>query len=446
MATRHCLGGTALLALSLTSVASMAAIDIGTADTRLSALLDREYPSLETIYRDLHAHPELGTQEHRTAGILAKQLRKAGFTVTEKVGGTGIVAVLKNGDGPTFLVRGDMDALPLEEKTGLPYASTTRAVYEDREVPVMHACGHDTHVTYLIGVARALAAMRDSWSGTAVLIGQPGEEMLQGARAMLDDGLLTRFPRPDFAFAAHVSNMPAGVVAIKAGPTSSATDSYAITFHGRGGHGSMPAATIDPIPIAARFVIEVQTVISREKDPGSLGVLTVGAINAGSAPNIIPDSAEVKVNTRAQSAEVRELLSQGAIRTAKAAAMMGNAPEPTIRHTAGAAVMMNDETMAATATEVLRPVFGEQLLFYPANAPGSSASEDFSEFPAAGIPSLFIGIGGYDPAVLAELKAKGEPAPTNHSPFFAPNPEPSIRNAVTAIVLSVIGGVRPATK
>ena len=446
MAARRGLLGTALLALSFTVTAAQAAPDLAAANARLTALLDREYPSLEAIYRDLHTHPELGMQEMRTAGILAQQLRKTGFTVTENVGGTGVVAVLKNGDGPTFLVRADMDGLPMEEKTGLPYASKARATYEGRDVPVMHACGHDTHIAYLIGVARALSDMRDSWSGTAVLIGQPAEEVLTGARAMLDDGLLTRFPRPDFGFAAHVGAAPAGVVAIKAGASSSASDSYSIIFHGRGGHGSMPAATIDPIPMAARFVTDVQTVISREKDPADFGVLTIGAINAGSAPNIIPDSAEVKVNLRSQSNEVRDLLKEGTARTARAVAAMGKAPEPTIRYLTGIGVLLNDEGMAEKARAALTPVFGEKLAYVPASEPGMSGSEDFSEYVDAGVPSIFFGIGGYDPAVLADLKAKGEPAPTNHSPFFAPLPEPSIRTAVSAIVLSVIGGVRPEGK
>lgn len=434
----------ASLAVSLLAANAQAAPDIAAANTRLKALLDRNYPALDAIYKDLHTHPELGLQEVRTAGILARELRKAGFTVTEKVGTTGVVGVLRNGDGPTILVRADMDALPLEEKTGLPYASKAHATYDGHDVPVMHACGHDTHVTYLIGVAQALAAMRDSWSGTIVLIGQPAEETLQGARAMLDDGLLKRFPRPDYAFAAHVMNQPVGVVGIKAGPATASSDSYAITFHGRGGHGSMPAATIDPIPMAARYVMDVQTVISREKDPGAFGVLTIGAMNAGSAPNIIPDTAEVKVNMRSHAPEVRALLREGTARTAKAVAEMAKAPEPTITYLSGTGALVNDPHMAEAAAAVLKPVFGKGAAFSPAGDAPISGSEDFSEFPEAGIPSLFFWIGGYDPAVLAQLKAKGEPVPTNHSPFFAPVPEPTIRNAVTAIVLSIVGGVAPA--
>ena len=446
MATKHWPLAAASSAPFSPGGVAQAAPDLTAANARLTALLDKNYPALEALYKDLHQHPELGMQEVRTAGILAQHLRKAGFTVTEKVGGTGVVAVLKNGEGPTILVRADMDALPMEEKTGLPYASKARATYEGRDVPVMHACGHDTHVAYLVGVGQALSAMRDSWSGTVVLIGQPAEEPLSGARAMLDDGLLTRFPKPDFGFAAHVSNLPTGVVAIKAGASSSASDSYSITFHGRGGHGSMPAATIDPIPIAARFITDTQTVISREKNPASFGVLTIGAINAGSAPNIIPDSAEVKVNLRSQSPEVRELLRGGTARSAKAAAAMGNAPEPTIRYLGGTGVMTNDESMAAAAVAALTPVFGKGLVLAPATANPMSGSEDYSEFVNAGVPSLFFGIGGYDAKTLADLKAKEQPVPTNHSPFFAPQPEPAIRNAVSAITLSIIGGVRPAAK
>lgn len=446
MTTKHWLLAAASFVTFFSAGTAQAAPDLSAANARLTALLDKNYPALEALYKDLHLHPELGMQEVRTAGILAQHLRKAGFTVTEKVGGTGVVGVLKNGEGPTILVRADMDALPMEEKTGLPWASKARATYEGKDVPAMHACGHDTHVAYLVGVAQALSAMRDSWSGTIVLIGQPAEETLQGARAMLADGLLTRFPKPDFGFAAHVSNLPSGQVAIKAGASSAASDSYSIIFHGRGGHGSMPAATIDPIPIAARFITDTQVVISREKDPAAFGVLTIGAINAGSAPNIIPDSAEVKVNLRSHAPEVRELLRSGTARVAKAAAQMGNAPEPTITYLTGTGALFNDEAMAAAGAAALKPVFGDRLIFAPASVAPMSGSEDFSEFVEAGVPSLFFGIGGYDPKVLADLKAKGEPAPTNHSPFFAPQAEPAIRNAVTAITLSIIGGVRPAAK
>lgn len=401
------------------------------AETLLGDLVD--------LRRAIHREPELGLQNPKTLAKIKDALAGLPLEFREGPSTTGLIAILRGpANGRTVLLRGDMDALPLLEETGLDFSSEISGA--------MHACGHDTHVAYLVGVAQALSAMRDSWAGTVVLIGQPAEEPLSGARAMLDDGLFTRFPKPDFGFAAHVTNLPAGVVAIKAGPSSSASDSYAITFHGRGGHGSMPAATIDPIPIAARFVTDTQVVISREKDPAAFGVLTIGAINAGSAPNIIPDSAEVKVNLRSQAPEVRKLLQDGTARVAKSAAAMGGAPEPTIRYLGGTGIMMNDPAMAKAAVAALTPAFGKGLVFAPESATPMSGSEDYSEFVDAGVPSLFFGIGGYDPAILADLKTKGEPAPTNHSPFFAPKAEPAIRNAVTAIMLSIIGGVRPTAK
>jgi amidohydrolase len=419
--------------------------EISRAQTQITQIMDREWASLDAIYRDLHANPELGLQEVRTAAILAKELKKSGFTVTEKVGGTGVVGVLKNGDGPTILVRADMDGLPMEEKTDLAWASKVRTPYEGRDVPVMHACGHDIHVTWLIGMARTLSAMKDQWKGTLVFIGQPAEETLKGAKAMLADGLLTRFPRPDFGFAAHVGPFPAGLVAMKSGPSMASTDAYTITFHGRGGHGSAPAATIDPIPIAARFVTDVQTVVSREKDPAAFGVITVGAFQAGSASNIIPDQAELKVNLRAHNDEVREKLNEGTKRTAIAAAQMGAAPAPTITYLQGTGVLMNDPSMTKAAYDVLKPIIGPQAHFQDERETPVSGSEDYSEFVQAGIPSVFFWIGGYEVAKLAALKERGEPVPTNHSPFFAPSAEPSVRAAVSAITLSIIGGVRPTS-
>lgn len=431
--------GLGLLALAASASPLLAqSVDPAAAKARLDAMLDKEMPGLIATYRDLHANPELAMQEVRTAAVLAGRLKKLGYTVTEKVGGTGVVAVLRNGEGPTVLVRADMDALPMAEKTGLPFAS---------KVPnAMHACGHDVHVTWLIAVAQGLVTLKDQWKGTVVLMGQPAEEALGGAKAMLDDGLLTRFPRPDFGLAAHVSNLPTGSVFIKEGASSSASDSYAITFHGRGAHGSMPSESIDPVVIGARFVTDVQTVISREREAGTFGVLTVGAFQAGTVPNIIPDEALVKVNLRSNDEATRNLLKDGMMRTAKAAAIMSRAGEPTIAYMGGTGAVINEAGLARSASAVLKPLLGAGVVHIPASVPPMSGSEDWSEIVNAGIPSLYLGIGGYEPGTIASLKAAGKPVPVNHSPLFAPHAESAIRTATQAIVLSIVGGVRPTPK
>ena len=431
--------GLGLIALAaITPPLNAQGTDPAAARARLDAMLDKEMPGLSATYQDLHAHPELGMQEHRTAGILAARLKKLGYTVTEKVGGTGVVAVLRNGEGPTVLVRADMDALPMAEKTGLAYAS--------RNPNAMHACGHDVHVTWLIAVAQGLVTVKDQWKGTVVLIGQPAEEVLGGARAMLDDGLLTRFPRPDYGLAAHVSNLPTGMVFIKDGASSAASDSYEITFHGRGAHGSMPSESIDPVVMGARFVTDVQTVISREREAGTFGVLTVGAFQSGTVANIIPDEALVKVNLRSHEEGTRTLLKDGMTRTAKAVAAMSRAGEPTIAYLGGTGAVINDTGLARSASALLKPLLGDGVVYVPAAVAPMSGSEDYSEFVNAGVPSLFLGIGGYDPKVIASLKAAGKPVPVNHSPLFAPDAEGAIRTATRAIVLSIVGGVRPAAK
>lgn len=414
-------------------------VDLAPAKVRIDALLDRQMPALLATYRDLHSHPELAMQEVRTAEVLAASLQQQGFEVTRKVGGTGVVGVLRNGAGPTVLIRTELDALPMEEKTGLPYASKVKV----GDSLAFHACGHDVHVTWAIATAQALVALKDQWHGTLVLIGQPAEEALGGAKAMLGDGLLTRFPRPDYAFAAHVSNLPSGAVMIKDGAMSAASDSYTITFQGRGAHGSMPSASIDPVVIGAHFVTDVQSVISREREAGTFGVVTVGAFQSGTVANIIPDTAQLKVNLRAHDEATRTLLRDGIQRTAKAVAAMGRAPEPAIAYQGGTGAVINNSAMAKASSALLRPLLGAGVQYVPPAAAPGSASEDFSEFVNAGVPALFFGIGGYDPAVIAAFKAKGQPVPVNHSPLFAPDPEPAIRAATNAMVLSIIGGVHP---
>ncbi len=416
------------------------AFDVAAAKVRIAASLDKDYPSLDALYKDIHAHPEVGFQEQRTAALLAGRMRKLGFTVTEHVGKTGIVAVYKNGPGPVVMVRTELDALPMEEKSGLPYASKAQQTVDGKLTYVDHACGHDSHMAWWVGTAEALLAMKDQWQGTLLFIGQPAEELISGAKAMLADGLFTRFPKPDYGFAAHVSPTPTGTVTIKQGVATSASDTIHVTFHGVGAHGSMPDKSIDPIVEGARFVTDVQTVISRQKDPQAFGVITVGAFNAGTVANIIPDSASLKLTLRSFDPDIRKLLNEGVATTARAVADMSRAPAPDVQHVSGTSAVLNDRALATDAASVLKAALGDQnVTVIPDYLPGGSASEDYSEFVFAGMTkSVFFGIGGHDPQMIARYKAEGKPLPVNHSPFFAPVPEPTIRTGVETLTLAVL--------
>jgi hippurate hydrolase len=420
--------------------------DVTAARARIDAGFDKNYPHLEALYQDIHAHPELGFQENRTAAILASEMRKLGFTVTEHVGKTGIVAIYRNGEGRTMLIRTELDALPMEEKTGLPYASHAQQTSDGRLTYVDHSCGHDIHMAWWVGTAEALLAMKDQWHGTLMFIGQPSEETVSGAKAMLADGLFTRWPKPDYGFAAHVGPDPTGTVSVKEGTLTSASDQIDITFHGRGAHGAMPDKSIDPIVMGAHFVSDVQSVISRAKAPGTFGVVTVGAFQAGTVDNIIPDHADLKLTLRSHDDDTRKLLIDGVTRTAVAVAEMAGAPAPTIDHPAGASAVQNDIGLADRAAGVLEAAFGKDVSFVPAFMPGGSASEDFSEFVNAGVPSVYFGIGGDDPTMLAQYKAQGKPVPVNHSPYFAPVPEPSIKRGVETLTLAVLMVAGTASK
>lgn len=411
------------------------ALDVPAAKAAVGAQLDRDYPKLDALYKDIHSHPELGFQETATASKLAKLMRSMGFQVTEGVGKTGVVAIYKNGPGPIVMVRTELDALPMEEKTGLPYASRAKQMWNGRETFVDHSCGHDIHMTAWIGTAQALLAMKDKWSGTLMFVAQPSEETVGGARAMLEDGLFTRFPKPDLGFGLHVGPSAFGEVLYKAGVVSSNSDSLDIVFKGRGGHGSMPSVTIDPVMMAARFTVDVQSVISREKDPAAFGVITVGAIQAGSAGNIIPDQAILRGTIRSYDATVRSRMLDGIQRTADGVAMIAGAPKPDVVMAPGGKAVINDAELTARTGAVFKAAFGDNAVVQPAPGP---ASEDYSEFIIAGVPSVFFSIGGLDPARLAEAREKGTPVAANHSPFFAPVPEPTIRTGVTAMSLAVL--------
>lgn len=424
------------LATVLATAAHAAPLNVPATLKTIDAQLDRDYPQLDALYKDIHAHPELGFQEVETGKKLAAQMRALGFTVTENVGKTGVVAVFKNGDGPKILVRTELDGLPMQEKSGLPYASQATAMYRDEKTFTAHSCGHDIHMAAWVGTAKQLVAMKAKWKGALVFIAQPSEETTGGARAMLADGLFDKIGgKPDYGFALHVGNGPAGEVAWKAGVLTSTSDGLDITFNGRGGHGSMPASTIDPVLMAARFTVDVQSVISREKDPSAFGVVTVGSIQAGSAGNIIPDKARVRGTVRTQDNAVREKVLDGVQRTIKAVVDMAGAPPADVKITAGGKMVVNDQSLTDRTAPVFKAAFGKNAVVQ--DKPGS-ASEDYSEFVIAGVPSLYFGIGGYDPAQIAKTKAEGRQVPTNHSPFFAPTPEPTIRTGVEAMTLAIL--------
>ncbi|MBI2517518.1 MAG: amidohydrolase [Opitutae bacterium] len=433
-----------LLALAL----PLAATPLGlAADSALQDAVTQkiaaEYPSLAAIYQDLHIHPELSFMEERTAGIVAKELRALGFAVTEKVGRHGVVAVLQNGAGPTVLVRTDMDALPIKELTGLPYASSVvMPDFTGKEQPAMHACGHDAHVTTLIGTARVLAALKDKWSGTAVLIGQPAEETGGGARAMLMDGLYTRFPRPDYVLAYHVGgDSPAGEVSYVEGASYANVDSIDILVRGVGGHGARPHSTRDPVVLASEIVLALQTIVSRELKPGTPAVITVGAIHGGTKRNIIPAEVKLELTLRCYDDDVANHMLASIRRICDHTARAAGVPEnllPVVTVTENRTPLTyNDPAL----TRRLAGVFRE---WFPAEdvKPGEPATygEDFSEYGRTSprVPISIFWIGGTDPKVLAEAKRTGQLSPSNHSAFWAPLPEPTIKTAVKAMSAAVL--------
>jgi amidohydrolase len=425
----------ASLALCIALPKAHAELDVARLKAAIGAAIETDYPRLDAIYKDIHAHPELAFQEVKTAAKLAAEMRALGFEVTEQVGRTGLVALYKNGDGPTVMVRTELDALPMEEKTGLPYASRDKTTWQGRETFVAHSCGHDIHMASWLGTAKTLVSLKDQWHGTLMFIAQPAEEIGAGAMAMLWDGLFTRFPKPDFAFGLHDGPFPYGHINYRVGVGSSNSDSLAIKFRGRGGHGAAPQQTIDPVLIAARFIVDVQTVISREKDPIEFGVVSIGAIHGGTAENIIPDEVVMRGTIRSFRPEVRAKMAAGIERTAKAVAAMSDAPAPDISITEGAKAVMNDPALVATAEKVLKAAFGDKFR----TSPPVTASEDFSEFADSGVPSMFFNIGVYEPErVAAALNGRAPPLPPNHSPLFAPVPKPTIETGVTAMTLAVL--------
>jgi len=399
-----------------------------------STELDRLYPELHKLYVDLHQSPELSLHEAKTEETLVAQLQPLGYEVTANVGGYGVVAVLKNGNGPTVLFRTDTDALPVEEKTGLAFASRVRTA---DGTPVMHACGHDLHMSAWVGTAKWMAAHKDRWSGTLMLIAQPAEEVVKGARAMLADGLYTRFPKPEFALAIHDdSSLPAGQVGYTSGYALANSDSIDITVFGKGGHGAQPQSTVDPIVIAARIVSGLQTLVSRQNNPLDPIVVTVGQIHGGTKNNIIPDQVLLGLSVRTYKKEVRERVLQGIERVARAEADLAGAPRPPeVKLTEGTIAVYNDPKLTQRLATALRSSLGENNVL---EIGPKMVSEDFSYYAQDGIPEAMFHVGAVDPAKFAEAQRSGTPLPSLHSALFAPDFQPTLYTAIETEITELL--------
>jgi amidohydrolase len=437
--------------MRMTMVAAVAALFLGQMGAPAAAdpVADRiaaDMPALMTLYRDLHAHPELSLQEKATAAKLARLVKPLGFTVTEGVGGHGVVAVMKNGPGPVLLIRADMDALPVTEKTGLPFASKVRATTRDGvESGVMHACGHDTHMAAWVGTARALAAMKGEWSGTLVMILQPAEELGLGAAAMLGDGLFTRFPKPTHAIAFHdAANIEAGKIGYTPGYALANVDSVDLTVRGVGGHGAYPHTVRDPIVLASRIVTTLQTLVSREQDPQDPAVVTIGSFVAGTKHNIVPDEAKLLITVRSYSDATRQRLLDGIARIARGEAIAAGVPEdrmPVVTvETSYTPATFNTPEFSEQMAAVFRRHFGEGTV---TKTPASMGGEDFGQYYRAdkNIRSLIFWVGGVPASKMAEAKSAKTMLPSLHSPYWAPEADAVIgtgARALTAAALDIL--------
>ena len=400
--------------------------------------LDVLLPDLAELYKDVHSHPELSMQETRTSALAADRLRAAGFEVTAGVGKTGVVGLLRNGEGPTVMLRADMDALPVEEATGLPYASKVTATDQDgNTVPVSHMCGHDMHVTWLVGATKLLAEARTTWRGTIMAVFQPGEETAEGAQAMIDDGLFKRFPKPDVVLGQHVMVGPSGTVAGRAGAITSAAESLQIRLFGRGAHGSMPQASIDPVVMAAATVMRLQTIVSREIAAAEAAVVTIGVLQAGTKEKVIPDEAIIKLSVRTFDAGVRTRVLAAIERIVNAEAAASGAPrKPEITSLDHYPLNVNDGEASKRVVDSFRGHFGAERVRETGPAP---ASEDFGSFGTEWhVPSVFWFVGGTDPETYAKAKAANKltELPVNHSPKFAPVLHPTLQTGVETLVVA----------
>jgi amidohydrolase len=391
-------------------------------------------PELESVYKDLHEHPELAFHEQRTAATLADRLRALGFDVTTQVGGTGLVAILRNGSGPVVMLRTELDALPIEEKTGLPFASKAKGVNsEGKVVPVAHACGHDLHMTGWLGAATIMAQRRTKWHGTLMMVGQPAEEITRGAAAMLADGLFTRFQKPNFAISMHDEpSLPSGKIGFHPGFFRASSDAVDVTIFGHGGHGGKPQMTVDPVVLAARAILGIQTIVSRETDPLSPAVVTIGSIHGGNAGNVIPDEVRMQMSVRTYDDKVRKRILSSIKRQLDAEAAAADAPSPpSIKVTPGAEVVFNDPELTARVVDALRQNLGTESV---TEMPAKMTSEDFSEYGRAGVRTVLLHIGAVSPATLES----GAKLPDLHSPQWFPELEPTLRSLVAAEVVMLM--------
>ncbi|PYY17619.1 MAG: amidohydrolase [Acidobacteria bacterium] len=398
------------------------------------AEFDQLYPNLEKLYVDLHQAPELSLHEEKTAARLVSEIKALGYDVTSGVGGYGVVAILRNGAGPNVLLRTDTDALPVEEKTGLPFASR---VHTAEGTPVMHACGHDLHMTAWIGTAKWMASHKQQWSGTLIMIAQPAEEVVKGARAMLADGLYTRFPKPNFALAVlDASDLPTGKVGYTPGYALANSDSIDIMVFGKGGHGAQPQSTIDPIVIAARIVSGLQTLVSRQNNPLDPVVVTVGQIHGGTKNNIIPDQVMLGLSVRTYKKDVRERVLQGIERVAKAEAELAGAPRaPEVKITEGTIAVYNDPKLTERLVGSLRRSLGDANVV---EVPPKMVSEDFSYYAQDGIPEAMFHVGAVNPQKFADAQQSGTQLPSLHSALFAPDFQPTLRTAIQTEVTELL--------
>lgn len=409
----------------------------------IAAQINAEYPSVESLYQDLHRHPELGFNEHRTSAELAKRAKELGYEVTTGIGGTGLVAILRNGPGPTVMLRTELDALPVQEKTGLPFASTVTTKNAAGEtVSVAHACGHDMHMAAWYGTAKVMAENRKQWSGTLMLIGQPAEEPLKGAAAMLKDGLFTRFPKPDYALSLHDdASMASGIIMVHPGAFRASADVVNITLYGQGGHGAVPHETRDPVVLSARVIMALQTLVSRENNPVDPVVITVGSIHGGTQANIIPDQVKLALTVRTFNPEVRKRVLASIAREVKGEALAANMPkEPLVDVEPGTDSVYNDPALIARVVPVLQDALGKDKVV---EMPPKMTSEDFSQYGLAGAHALLLHVGAVAPERLEAAKKAGEHLPGTHSPQWAPDFKPTVHSMITvetAVLLDLFKG------